>query len=137
MDPQRTLEAWEPVYNNLGHVYRKQGRYEEALKAHKDSLQLEPHNASTLSTIAFLHLLMGTLEAAVDYANQSLRLKREDQFTLELLHVIMEEMSLRPPELPDTPDLLELEEEEDRNMRTTTTAAGVEGGDSSTAMSTD
>ena len=96
VDPHMTLQAWEPVYNNLGHVLRKQHKYDESLNAHLNALQLEPSNSSTLTAIAFVYLLKGDYEAVVEYANQSLRLKREDQFTLEVLHTAMEEMSEVP-----------------------------------------
>lgn len=91
VDIHLTLSAWEPVYNNLGHVLRKQGKYDEALSCHFNSLQLDPHNPSTLTAIAFIYLLQGHLDSVVEYANQSLRVKREDQFTLEVLHAAMVE----------------------------------------------
>ena len=91
VDAHLTLPAWEPVYNNLGHVLRKQGKYDEALSCHFNSLQLSPHNSSTLTAIAFLYLLQGQFNLVVEYANQSLKIKREDQFTLEVLHSAMME----------------------------------------------
>ena len=96
VDPHVTLQAWEPVFNNLGHVYRKVKKYDLALEMHHRALQLEPKQASTLTAIAFLHLLMGKYALAVEVANQSLRLKREDQFTLELLHYGLDEMFANP-----------------------------------------
>ena len=96
VDCHLTLPAWEPVYNNLGHVLRKQGRLEEALNAHHNALQLQPSNSSTLTAIAFVHLLREDYELAVQYAHKSLKVKREDQFTLELLHTAMTEMSEQP-----------------------------------------
>ena len=86
VDAHLTLPAWEPVYNNLGHVLRKQGKHEEALGCHFNSLQLGPRNSSTLSAIAFLYLLQGQLDLVFEYANQSLQVRRDDQFTLEVLH---------------------------------------------------
>lgn len=96
IDPHVTLQLWETVYNNLGHVLRKQGKYEEALEVHLKALQLSPNQASTLTAIAFVHLLKGELENVVKFCNQALRLKREDQFTLEMLQTAMEEMSEQP-----------------------------------------
>ena len=91
VDPHVTLPAWEPVYNNLAHVLRKQGKLDQAMSCHFHSLQLLPHNPSTLTAIAFIYLLQGKLDLVVEYANQSLRVKREDQFTLEVLHSAMME----------------------------------------------
>ena len=99
IDPHVTLQAWEPLYNNLAHVYRKQKKYDLAIKMHHQALQLEPNETSTLTAIAFNHLLQGHFEDAVGFCNRSLRLKREDQFTLELLQVAMEEVASIPLEL--------------------------------------
>ena len=99
VDPHVTLQAWEPVYNNLAHVYRKQKKYEQALKCHHQALQLEPNQSTTLTAIAFTHLLQGNFEDTVEFCNKSLRLKREDQFTLELLQIAMEEMTNAPLDL--------------------------------------
>ena len=46
-----------------------------------------------LLAIAFVYLLKGDFEKVIEFANRSLRLKREDQFTLELLQTAMEEMA--------------------------------------------
>lgn len=99
IDPHVTLQAWEPVYNNLAHVYRKQKKYEQSLKCHHQALQLEPNQSSTLTAIAFTHLLQGNFEDTVEFCNKSLRLKREDQFTLELLQIAMDEMTNTPLDL--------------------------------------
>lgn len=96
VDPHITLQAWEPVYNNLGHVYRKQKKYDLALKTHTQALQLSPNEPTTLTAIAFAHLLQGSHEKCVDYCNRSLRVKREDQFTIELLRAAMEEIATLP-----------------------------------------
>ena len=96
IDPQVTLQLWETVYNNLGHVLRKQGKLDEALSMHFSALHLEPAQSSTLTAIGFVYLLKGDFENVVKFANQALRLKREDQFTLELLQTAMEEMSEQP-----------------------------------------
>ncbi len=92
VDPHLTLQAWEPVHNNLGHVLRKQGKYDEALAAHMNALQLDPGNASTLTAIAYIYLLKGDVEGVVTHAHRSLRARRDDQFTLEVLHTAVEEM---------------------------------------------
>ena len=96
VDPHVTLPLWETVYNNLGHVLRKLGKFEESLSMHLAALQLEPKQASTLTAIAFVYLLKGEFGSAVEYANRALRLKREDQFTLEILQTAIEELSEQP-----------------------------------------
>jgi len=96
VDPGVTLTEWEAVYNNLGHVKRKLGKFEEALHMHECALQLSPKNPTTLTAIAFVYLLMGEFDKVMEFANQSLRLKREDHFTLEVLHIAMEEYAELP-----------------------------------------
>ena len=76
----------------LGHILRKQGKLDEALSMHLSAPQLSPNQASSLTAIAFVYLLKVDLEKVVEFANRSLRLKREDQFTLELA---IEEMAER------------------------------------------
>ena len=126
VDVHLTLSAWEPVYNNLGHVLRKQGKYDEALSCHFNSLQLGPHNPSTLTAIAFLYLLLGRLNLVVEYANQSLCIKREDHFALEVLHAAMVEAGetggtggLFPllPTLGPVPNLDSMDDELESKMR--------------------
>ena len=99
IDPHLTLPLWEPVYNNLGHVLRKQHKYQEAINAHMKALQLCPNEASTLSAIAFVHLLMEDYSKVIEYCNRSLRAKREDLVTIELLQIAMKELGSRPFEL--------------------------------------
>ena len=101
IDPHVTLQAWEPVYNNLGHVYRKLQKYDLALKMHHHALQLHvvSSETGTLTAIAFVHLLQADYIKVVEYCSRSLRLKREDQFTLELLNIAMEEIGRLPLEL--------------------------------------
>lgn len=109
MDPHLTLPAWEPLYNNLGHVLRKQGKLQEALEAHRIALQLEPTNPTSLTAIAFVQLLREDFLSVIEYANRSLLMKRGDQFALEVLHSAMLE---RTEQLPRVPDLANINEEE-------------------------
>ena len=99
IDSHVTLQAWEPVYNNLGHVLRKQGKYPEALEAHMKALQLVPNEASTLSAISFIYLLMEDYSNVVQYCNQSLRIKRADQFTIDVLQIAVKELATLPLDL--------------------------------------
>ncbi|XP_011913570.1 PREDICTED: cell division cycle protein 16 homolog [Cercocebus atys] len=62
-----TVDKWEPLLNNLGHVCRKLKKYAEALDYHRQALVLIPQNASTYSAIGYIHSLMGNFENAVDY----------------------------------------------------------------------
>lgn len=95
-DPHVTIRDWEPVYNNLGHLYRKLGRLDESLEMHHLALSLSPKEPSTLTAIAFVHLLKGDTNTAVDYCSRSLQVRREDQFTIEVLKIASDELVLVP-----------------------------------------
>lgn len=110
VDPHLTLHTWEPLYNNLGHTFRKQGKLDDALRAHHHALQFDPVNPSTLTALAFVQLLRGDYEGVVNYANQSLRLKREEQFTIEVLHAAMQEIGETPFILGPIPDLSSIDD---------------------------
>lgn len=50
-------EGWESVYVNLGHVYRKQQRWEEAETVFFKALALLPGQPSTYAALAFTYHL--------------------------------------------------------------------------------
>uniref|UniRef100_A0A670J4M0 Cell division cycle 16 n=1 Tax=Podarcis muralis TaxID=64176 RepID=A0A670J4M0_PODMU len=80
-----TVDKWEPLLNNLGHVCRKLKKYEEALEYHRQALVLIPQNASTYSSIGYIHSLMGNFESAIDYFHTALGLRRDDTFSVTML----------------------------------------------------
>ncbi|NXF97684.1 CDC16 protein, partial [Eubucco bourcierii] len=80
-----TVDKWEPLLNNLGHVCRKLKKYEEALEYHRQALVLIPQNASTYSAIGYIHSLMGSFESAIDYFHTALGLRRDDTFSVTML----------------------------------------------------
>lgn len=83
---------WEPLINNLGHCCRKNKKYDEALKYHKQALALKPQNPSTYTAIGFVYALKLNLEQAVDYLHRSLALKRDDIVTTALLKSCLEDL---------------------------------------------
>ncbi|XP_043927047.1 cell division cycle protein 16 homolog [Protopterus annectens] len=80
-----TVDKWEPLLNNLGHVCRKLKKYEDALEYHRQALVLIPQNASTYSAIGYVHSLMGNFESAIDYFHTALGLRRDDTFSVTML----------------------------------------------------
>lgn len=96
---------WEPLINNLGHCCRKNAKYDEALKYHRQALALRPQNPATYAAIGFVYALKFELQKAVEYLHRSLALKRDDIVTTALLkHCLddlMNEDSL-PKSLSDT-----------------------------------
>lgn len=102
VDSHTTLSTWEPVYNNLGHTQRKQGKFSEAIESHTKALQLKPNEPTTLTAIAFVHLLLFEFPQVIEYCNRSLRVKRDDLVTIELLQIATKEMASQPFELIDS-----------------------------------
>ncbi|KAK0150612.1 Cell division cycle protein 16 [Merluccius polli] len=80
-----TVDKWEPLLNNLGHVCRKLKKYESALEYHRQALVLIPQHASTYTAIGYVHSLMGDFESAIDYFHTALGLKRDDTFSVTML----------------------------------------------------
>ncbi|CAG0893647.1 unnamed protein product, partial [Darwinula stevensoni] len=83
-------DTWEPLFNNLGHVYRKLVKYDEALQYHSKALLLRPRNASTLSAIGFIHALKGEMNEAIEYLHRALGLRPDDTFSTSLLNTCLE-----------------------------------------------
>uniref|UniRef100_A0A665VLI8 Uncharacterized protein n=1 Tax=Echeneis naucrates TaxID=173247 RepID=A0A665VLI8_ECHNA len=80
-----TVDKWEPLLNNLGHVCRKLKKYDHALEYHRQALVLIPQHASTYAAIGYVHSLMGDFESAIDYFHTALGLKRDDTFSVTML----------------------------------------------------
>ena len=96
------LDTWEPLVNNLGHVIRKQGRYEEALEYHQQALVLVPQNSYTLSAIGFVYSLLGNYEKAISYFHDALSLRKDDTFSVQMLGQTLEQFSFAF--LPEEPE---------------------------------
>uniref|UniRef100_A0A8C4N4F7 Cell division cycle 16 homolog (S. cerevisiae) n=1 Tax=Eptatretus burgeri TaxID=7764 RepID=A0A8C4N4F7_EPTBU len=80
-----TVDKWEPLFNNLGHVCRKLKRYDEALEYHRQALVLAPQNASTFAALGFIHSLTCDFHSAIDYFHKALGLRRDDTFSVTML----------------------------------------------------
>ncbi|XP_059489771.1 cell division cycle protein 16 homolog isoform X2 [Neocloeon triangulifer] len=95
-DSRRLEENWEPLFNNLGHVYRKLGKLPEALQLHQQALSLQPLNGSTYAAIGLVQMLMGHLLEAVEAFHEALGLKPEDSFSTTMLGYSMEALTMNP-----------------------------------------
>ncbi|VDL98622.1 unnamed protein product [Schistocephalus solidus] len=56
---------WEPLLNNLAHVYRELGDYEQALKLHFAALNLVENSPSTLESMGLIYAMTNRFEEAV------------------------------------------------------------------------
>ena len=116
---------WQTVYNNLGHVYRKQGKCKVALEMHKKALQIDPGLASTLADMAFVSLLMNKYEDAVTYSTQSLQIRRQDHLTLMILETAVKQAN-QISVLSDVAAVKQLKSDEDRMSTSTELLIGRE-----------
>jgi tetratricopeptide (TPR) repeat protein len=68
--------------NDLGHIHRLQGRYEQATQRHQQALRIaraagyRPGELNALHGLGFVHLLQGRYEQAADHFGQALRIAR-------------------------------------------------------------
>lgn len=83
---------WEPLINNLGHCCRKNSKYDDALKYHRQALALRPQNPATYAAIGFVYALKCELGKAVEYLHRSLALKRDDIVATALLKSCLEDL---------------------------------------------
>ena len=87
-------ETWETLLSNLGHACRKPGRYQEALRYHKQALVLIPNKASTFSALGFVNSLLGNHHEAVGYFHKALGIQREDTFSVHMLGETLEQLTI-------------------------------------------
>ncbi|EEB13202.1 cell division cycle, putative [Pediculus humanus corporis] len=91
---------WEPLLNNLGHVYRKLQQYEKAIEYHMQAMILSPNNASTYSAIGYCQVLMGQCKKAAELFHKALALKRDDTFSKEIFSNDVNGKKLKSNALP-------------------------------------
>lgn len=130
-------QMWEAIYNNLGHVYRKQAKYNMALEMHKKALQIDPEQPSTLADIAFVSLLMDKYEDAITFSTRSLQLRRQDHLTLLILETAIKQASQVSvlPEVDSAADQTIKKPDEDRLSTSTDMLIGRESMPSTSSSS--
>lgn len=94
-------EKWEPLLNNLGHTFRKQRRFTEALSYHRHALSVLPQNPTTLTNIGFVQALQGNFVDAIDTFHKVLGLKQDDIFSLTMLSYLIEQLVYITPTFHD------------------------------------
>ncbi|KAK0404248.1 hypothetical protein QR680_017363 [Steinernema hermaphroditum] len=58
---------WEPLIQNLGHVARRMGKYDEAIACHKKSLLMCPKNVEALSALSLCYGSQSEIQEAMHY----------------------------------------------------------------------
>ena len=96
IDPETTISAWEPIYNNLGHTYRKLGNFDMAIEAHYMALRSKPSEASTHTALAFAFLLKEDFERSSEHCYLALRYNRKDSMAMKILDKATEETANKP-----------------------------------------
>ena len=81
----------EPIVSNLGHAYRKQGKYELAIVHYNMALGYSPREASTFAALGFAYHLKGDTNSAIESYHKALGLKPEDTFVFQMLNKALEE----------------------------------------------
>lgn len=61
------------------------------------ALLLNPQSAGTYSAIAYVHVLMGHYEDAVDWFHKALGLKRDDTFSTTMLNYVIDQLTEEQP----------------------------------------
>ncbi|XP_066936343.1 LOW QUALITY PROTEIN: cell division cycle protein 16 homolog [Clytia hemisphaerica] len=92
-DPNTFVDIWEPLFNNLGHVMRKLGKYEDALDYHKQAYQMAPKNSGTCAAMGLCYLLASKYTEAVSILHKALSLKRDDTLSMQLLNEALKSLS--------------------------------------------
>ncbi|XP_003744239.1 cell division cycle protein 16 homolog [Galendromus occidentalis] len=95
-------EKWEPLLNNLGHVYRKLKMLDKSIECHQQALVLNPYCSSTLANLGFAYSLKLDWDTAIDHFHQALAHNRDDTFSTTMLQHILELM-LAEKNLNDPP----------------------------------
>ena len=85
LDPEYAL-GWE----NLGHFYRNNKNYQEAINAYIKALEKDPKSNSTLSHLALTYKFLGEHELAKNYAEQALRIEPKDQVAKRVMEEYQE-----------------------------------------------
>ncbi|KAK9764013.1 anaphase-promoting complex subunit Cut9 [Basidiobolus ranarum] len=79
------------IWVNLGHVYRKVGRFEEALKYFTKALKLQSKLPDVIAAIGFIHYVKGELDEAIMQYHESLSIEPNNSQTIELLNRALED----------------------------------------------
>ena len=113
IDPETTISAWEPIYNNLGHTYRKMGHFDMAIEAHFMALRSKPNEASTHTALAFAFLLKGDFERSSEHCYKALGFNRKDTMAMKILDKATEETANMPLVIHSTVEIFPAEDNSD------------------------
>lgn len=78
-------KLWVSVNSNLGHVYRKMGRYEQALARFQEVLKLSVRDANIYAAIGLVYLKTGQYFKSIEALHNALAVSPNDPIANDLL----------------------------------------------------
>eukprot|EP00698_Gefionella_okellyi_P008600 TRINITY_DN2138_c0_g1_i2.p2 TRINITY_DN2138_c0_g1~~TRINITY_DN2138_c0_g1_i2.p2 ORF type:complete len:259 (-),score=55.59 TRINITY_DN2138_c0_g1_i2:15-791(-) len=88
--------VWEPTVFSLGHAYRKQLLFVQALDQYQLALSLSPLNPSIYAAMGFAHHLNSNPRTAIDFYHKALAQKPDDAMISALLTRALDEEAALP-----------------------------------------
>jgi tetratricopeptide (TPR) repeat protein len=84
------------VYNSLGIIYRRQGRFEESVMAYKKAMLVHPNDENIYFNLARAHLELNDAHSAADSLRKAISLNPEFAPARDLLRAIELGLKLKP-----------------------------------------
>jgi tetratricopeptide (TPR) repeat protein len=84
------------VYNSLGIIYRRQGRFDEAIKAYQKALMVHPEDENIYFNLARANLELNDPQAATEALKNAINLNQDFVQAKDLLRAIELGLKLRP-----------------------------------------
>jgi len=80
--------SYAEAHNNLGHVYEKQGRFEEAIAEYKKATELAPRAPYPYFGLGDIYYKTGRYKEAIKWYNKGLKYAPDDPLTNKILALI-------------------------------------------------
>lgn len=89
-DLNNDSKSWISINSNLGHVYRKVGKYHDALKSFQEVLKLNVKDANIFSAIGLIYLKLGKIFKSIEALHKALAISPNDPISSDLLKRALE-----------------------------------------------
>ncbi|GAA5941504.1 anaphase promoting complex subunit CDC16 [Sporobolomyces koalae] len=97
---QSSQAAWSTTHLNLGHAYRKLGRFSEAQASYRKVLDLDPRSAAAYSALGLVEHQRGNFQDSITRYHEALALAPGEPVTCDLLKVVLDDVSSRISDKP-------------------------------------
>jgi len=88
---QSSQSIWIKTRYNLAQAYRKLGRLQEAKTSFQKVLDLQPRNASAMTSLGMVQHLLGEVDDAIMSYHEALSVRPADNDTITLLNLVLED----------------------------------------------